>query len=248
MEGQPGNYLISDAGSTSVSRTALLEERIRSARIGQLPNDFHRFAAEPRAFVAGAAPVVGICRVDVYKSRRRCGVLLRRLCLVGSGASLRVPDLEAVQVKPRQAPVLAAQQAYWVIGRDSRAAAIAHVPEARTAPPQLNRARSWKQTAFDPISDELSHDIGNHHGSVNTSARPIERALGTGDSIRQSPLNTPLVGGDSVNVRTVRHGRLILVWGGRPPGGKTVHVRVKSVKQPGVWRTSGRGARTSESA
>jgi hypothetical protein len=129
--------------------------------------------------------------------------LLRRLCLVGSGACLRVPDLEAVEVKPRQAPVLAAQQTHWVIGRDSRAAAIAHVPEARTALPQLNRARSRKQTAFDPISYALSHDIGNHHGSGNTSAGPIEYAFGTGGSTRQSLLNTQLVERDSANFRTV---------------------------------------------
>jgi hypothetical protein len=180
MEGQPGNYLISDAGSTSVSRTALLEQRIRSARIRQLPNDFHLFAVEPRAFVAGAPPVVGMCRVDVYKSRRRRGVLLRRLCLVGPSAPLGVPDLKALQVKPRQVPVLSTQQAHWVIGRDSRAAAIAHVPEARTAPPQLDRACSWKQTAFNPISYALSHESG-------TMTAPITHL--------RDPLNAPLVQG-----------------------------------------------------
>jgi hypothetical protein len=132
-----------------------------------------------------------------------CEERLRRLCRVGPDASLRVPDLEAVEMKPRQAPVLTAQQRHGGAGRDRCAAAIAHVSEARTAPPQLNRARSRKQTAFDPISYALSHDIGNHHGSGNTSARPIECALGTGDSPRQSPLNTQLVQEDSVNVRTV---------------------------------------------
>src|SRR5262245_64548478 len=90
-------------------------------------------------------------------------------------------------MKPYQVPVLTAQQAHWVIGRDSRTAAIAHMPEACTAPPQLNRVRSWKQTAFNPMSYELSHDVRNHNGSANTSARPIECALSIGDSVPQSP-------------------------------------------------------------
>jgi hypothetical protein len=77
-------------------------------------------------------------------------------------------------MKSRQAPVLAAKKTHWVVGRDCCAAAIAHVPEARTAPPQLDRVRSGKQTAFDPMSNEFPNDIRNHDGSVSTSAIPIK--------------------------------------------------------------------------
>src|SRR4030095_3774476 len=89
--------------------------------------------------------------VDVYKSRRRCGVMLCRWCRVNDDALLRVPHLEAVQMKTHQAPVLPAEQAHWLIGRDGGAAAIAYVVEARTALPQLNRVLPREVTASDPI-------------------------------------------------------------------------------------------------
>jgi hypothetical protein len=165
MEGQPENYLISDAGSTSVWRTALLEKvsAPRESRSSLAISTRSPLGHELRGLESHLSwgYVVGGCEE-----------LLRRLCRVGPAASLRVPDLEAVEMKPRQAPVLTAKQTHWVVGRDNCAAAIAHVPEARTAPPQFDRVRSWKETAFDPMSNELPDDIRNHDGSVTTPATP----------------------------------------------------------------------------
>jgi hypothetical protein len=54
------------------------------------------------------------------------------------------------------------------------------VPEARAALPKLNRMRSWKETAFDPMSNALSNalsndiDIRNHDHSVTHLQHPIE--------------------------------------------------------------------------
>jgi hypothetical protein len=77
-------------------------------------------------------------------------------------------------MKARQAPVLAADQAHWVVGRDNSAAAIAKVPEARTALPQLDRVRSRKETAFDPMSNALSNNIRTHYDTVTHLRPPIE--------------------------------------------------------------------------
>src|SRR5262249_54080195 len=103
---------------------------------------------------------------------------LRPLCRVG-GASLRVPDLEAVPMKTIQPPVRTTKKAHWLIGRDRRIAAIALVPEARTAPPELNRVRSWKQAASDPMSNEFTSDTRNHDTQHYIPATPIESAFGT---------------------------------------------------------------------
>ena len=118
-----------------------------------------------------------MCRVDVYKRRRRREVLLRQRCRVGPDASLRVPDLEAVEMKSRQAPVLIAKKTHWVVGRDRCAAAVAHVPEARAAPPQLDRVRSWEQTEFDPMSNEFPKRHQNHNGSVTYLRYPLNAPL-----------------------------------------------------------------------
>ena len=48
---------------------------------------------------------------------------------------LEVPDLVTVEVKPDQAPILAAEQKHWVIARDRGAAAITYMPEAGAALP-----------------------------------------------------------------------------------------------------------------
>jgi hypothetical protein len=79
-------------------------------------------------------------------------------------------------MKTNQALLLTADQAHWIIGRDNSAAAIAKVPEARAALPKLNRMRSWKETAFDPMSNALSNDIDirNHDHSVTHLQHPIE--------------------------------------------------------------------------
>ena len=138
------------------------------------PSDFHPFAVGARSSWRRAAPVGGICPADVYKSSRRYGYLLRGLCLVGPGASFRVPGLEAVQMKPRQAPVLSTRQAHGVIARDDGAAPIASVAEASTTLPQLDRVVPRKVTQCDPMSNEISHDIRDHHGQLYIFAAPIE--------------------------------------------------------------------------
>src|SRR5215831_13333012 len=102
-----------------------------------------------------------ILRVEQRKNRLR----LRRLCRFSPDASLRLPDLEAVPMKAIQTPVLAAKQAHGLVGRNRCAAAITLAPEVRSALPHLNRVLSWKQTAFDPMSNEVPN-IRNHDGSV----------------------------------------------------------------------------------
>src|SRR5262249_8486316 len=133
-----------------------------------------------------------MCCAMPTKVRVGCEELVTLLCRVGPDASLRIPDLEAVPMKTIQTPVLTAQKAHGVIHRDSGVATVTPLAEACTLP-KLNRVRSWKQTVFDPMSNEFPNDIRNHDGSVSTSPIPIKCALGTGDSILQSLWNTPLV-------------------------------------------------------
>src|SRR5262245_26811370 len=92
--------------------------------------------------------------------------MLRRWCRVNDHACLRAPHLEALEMKTHQSPVLTAEQSHWLIGRDGGAAAIAYLPEARTALPQLNRVPPREATASDPLSYEFFDGIRNHYKNV----------------------------------------------------------------------------------
>jgi len=80
-------------------------------------------------------------------------------------------------MKTIQPPVRTTKKAHWLIGRDRRIAAIALVPEARTAPPELNRVRSWKQAASEPMSNEFTSDIWNHDDSITYLQLRLNRHL-----------------------------------------------------------------------
>jgi hypothetical protein len=64
-------------------------------------------------------------------------------------------------VQTNRSPIIRANQAHPVSGRDREAATIAGLPEAGSLP-QLNRAITRKATLFNPVSNELSSDIWSH--------------------------------------------------------------------------------------
>jgi hypothetical protein len=75
--------------------------------------------------------------------------------------SLGVPDLKTFAVKTERSPIIRANQAHPVSGRDCEAATIAGLPEAGSVP-QLNRAITRKAAVFNPVSNQLSSDILSH--------------------------------------------------------------------------------------
>jgi hypothetical protein len=60
-----------------------------------------------------------------------------------------------------RSPIIRANQAHPVGGRDCAAATIAGLPEAVSVP-QLNRAITRKAAIFNPASNQLSSDIWSH--------------------------------------------------------------------------------------
>ena len=60
-----------------------------------------------------------------------------------------------------RSPIVRANQAHPVSGRDREAATIAGLPEAASVP-QLNRAITRKAAVFNPVSNQLSSDILSH--------------------------------------------------------------------------------------
>jgi hypothetical protein len=64
-------------------------------------------------------------------------------------------------VQMNRSPIIRANQAHPLSGRDCEAATIAGLPEAGSVP-QLNRAITRKSALFIPISNELSSDIWSH--------------------------------------------------------------------------------------
>ena len=64
-------------------------------------------------------------------------------------------------MQTNRSPIIRANQARPVSGRDREAATIAGLPEAGSVP-QLNRTITPKAALFDPISHELSGDIWSH--------------------------------------------------------------------------------------
>jgi hypothetical protein len=93
---------------------------------------------------------------------------VRCLLVVLPRASLSVPDLKTVAVKPNRSPVVATDQPHRLSCRDRGTASIAGLPEAGTVP-QLNRALAREATFVDPMSNELSDDIRNHTSLSITS-------------------------------------------------------------------------------
>jgi hypothetical protein len=77
------------------------------------------------------------------------------------GEPLVLPEDEALLVQMNRSPIIRANQAHPLSGRDCEAATIAGLPEAGSVP-QLNRAITRKSALFIPISNELSSDIWSH--------------------------------------------------------------------------------------
>jgi hypothetical protein len=92
------------------------------------------------------------------------------------GMSLVLPEGEAVLVQMNRSPIIRANQAHPVSGRDREAATIAGLPEAGSVP-QLNRAITRKAALFNPVSDELSSDIWSHAPSGLHIVRSDQSAL-----------------------------------------------------------------------
>jgi hypothetical protein len=93
------------------------------------------------------------------------GWLLERATLNWStrhpGASLVLPEDEAVFVQTNRSPIIRANQTHRVSDRDGETATIAGLPEAR-AVPQFDRAITRKAAIFKAVPNELSNDIWSH--------------------------------------------------------------------------------------
>ena len=86
--------------------------------------------------------------------------------------SLVLPKDETLLVQMNRSPIIRANQAHPVSGRDREAATIAGLPEAGSVP-QLNRTITREAALFNSISNELSSNIWSHASSGSTY-RPIQ--------------------------------------------------------------------------
>jgi hypothetical protein len=84
-------------------------------------------------------------------------------------------------VQMNRSPIIRANQAHPVSGRDREAATIAGLPEAGSVP-QLNRAITRKAALFNPVSNELSSDIWSHAPAGLHSGRSDQSALRYSDA------------------------------------------------------------------
>ena len=110
--------------------------------------DGHRVGAHTVA--CDAASGVGSVETGGWLSRTR-----------NPGEPLVLPQDEAFLVQMNRSPIIRANQAHPLSGRDCEAATIAGLPEAASVP-QFNRAVTRKEAIFNPLSNALSNCIWNH--------------------------------------------------------------------------------------
>jgi hypothetical protein len=139
-------------------------------RNGALADERHRYRMGAHALARDAAGGVGGVETGGSLSRTR-----------KPGEPLLLPEDEALLVQMNRSPIIRANQAHPLNGRDCEAATIAGLPEAGSVP-QLNRAITRKAALFNPVSNELSSDIWRHAPAGLHIGRSDQSALRYSDA------------------------------------------------------------------